>query len=285
LNRFIAKTCRRNEYMAAQKTAQDVMEGEDAIVQSMKLFANDAKCVEHLSTFKHDTQNKIASYRAAIAAQMKDDLSERVVKQLQAIASFEAGMGAAMQDLVVREAASSFKDRFPADKAMQAKAFSSAITSLAGNPVTSDECPVASHFESAFKGLQGVDLSTAKADPKGSLAERVAFAQREKNLEFQQQFMVTAEEAAEVKNLAAKAKSGDTHDFDKLSPELAARLDALYTSINAKVGYALPDLVSRAIPLTSDPAANAYIKKVNEQLAEASQQLRHARLTSFVSAF
>merc|ERR1711976_628807 len=32
LNRFISKTCRRNEYMAAQKTAQDVMEGEDAII-------------------------------------------------------------------------------------------------------------------------------------------------------------------------------------------------------------------------------------------------------------
>merc|ERR1719230_1665596 len=77
LNRFIAKTCRRNEYMAAQKTAQDVMEGEDAIVTAMRRFANDAKCVEYLDTFKEDTEAKIAQYRGALAQKMKDDMSER----------------------------------------------------------------------------------------------------------------------------------------------------------------------------------------------------------------
>lgn len=285
LNRFIAKTCRRNEYMAAQKTAQDVMEGEDAIVKSMKLFANDAKCVEYLGAFKGDTEDKIAQYRSAVAVQMKDELSERALKQLQSIASFEAGMGAAMQELLVQEAAAGFKDQFPSDKAMQAKAFSSAILSLSGGPVTSADCPVSSYFVSAFASLQGADLSKAKADPKGSLAERVAFAQREKNAEFQQQFMVTAKEAAEVKSLAAKSKAGDSYDFTKLSPELSARLDALYTSINGKVGYAMPDLVSKPIPLTADASANAYIETVNSRLAAASQQLRQARLASFVSAF
>merc|ERR1712157_326219 len=95
MNRMIAKACRRNEYMAAQKTAQDVMEGEDAIVASMRRFANDAKCVDYLDTFKEDTETKIASYRQAIAAQMKAEMSERALKQLQAIATFEAGMGAA----------------------------------------------------------------------------------------------------------------------------------------------------------------------------------------------
>jgi len=106
LNRWIAKICRRNEYMAAQKTAQDVMEGEDAIVTAMKRFANDAKCVEYLAEFKSETETKIGSYRPALVGQMKEDLSERALKQLQAIAQFEAGMGAAMQNLVVGEAAS-----------------------------------------------------------------------------------------------------------------------------------------------------------------------------------
>merc|ERR1719507_122389 len=130
LNRWIAKSCRRNEYMAAQKTAQDVMDGEDRIVNSMRRFANDAKCVEYLGSFKEDTEAKVASYRQALAAQMKADMSERALKQLQAIAAFEAGMGSAMQELVVREAASSFKDAFPSDEAMQNQAFSSAVKSL-----------------------------------------------------------------------------------------------------------------------------------------------------------
>merc|ERR1719199_2224741 len=119
MNRMIAKVCRRNEYMAAQKTAQDVMDGEDAIVNSMKRFANDAKCVEYLKTFKQDSESKIGDYRKALVMKMKDDLTERATKQLQAVASFEAGMGSAMQELVVREAASSFREKFPKEKAMQ----------------------------------------------------------------------------------------------------------------------------------------------------------------------
>jgi len=285
LNRFVSKTCRRNEYMAAQKTAQEVMDGEDKIVSSMRRFADDAKCVEYLTTFKDDTEEKIASYRKAVVSKMKAELSERAVKQLQAIASFEAGMGSAMQELVVREAASSFREEFPKQKAMQTAAFSSALKSLAGDQVSASECPVASHFESAFKSLQGSDLTTVKGDPKGSLAERVAFAQQAKNLEFQQTFMVTAAEASEVKSLGAKAKSGNGFDFSKLAPEAAERLDALYTSINAKVGYAMPDLSMKPIAKTSDAAANAYVDKVNEQLAATAAQLRQARLTAFVSAF
>merc|ERR1719189_942125 len=139
---MIAKTTRRNEYMAAQKTAQDVMEGEDSIVASMRRFANDAKCVEYLGTFKDDTEAKVASYRQAVAAQMKADMSERALKQLQAIASFEAGMGSAMQELVVREAAASFRDAFPTDSTLQDRAFMAAIKSLSGQQLSTGEDPV-----------------------------------------------------------------------------------------------------------------------------------------------
>jgi hypothetical protein len=97
LNRMISKICRRNEYTAAQKTAADVMDGEDKIVDAMRRFANDAKCVEYLSTFKEDTEAKVALYRKAVVSQMKDEMTERAMKQLQAIAAFEAGMGSAMQ--------------------------------------------------------------------------------------------------------------------------------------------------------------------------------------------
>merc|ERR1719245_1063932 len=128
-------------------------------------------------------------------------------------------MGAAMQELVVREAAASFKDKFPNDKAMQSAAFSSAIKSLSGGNVTASDCPVASHFENAFKSLQGVDLAKTKGNASGSLAERVAFAQQVKDAEFQQTFMVTSAEASEVKTLASKAKAGNGYDFSKLTPE------------------------------------------------------------------
>lgn len=285
LNRLVAKTCRRNEYMAAQKTAQDVMDGEDGIVTSMRRFANDAKCVEYLGGFKDDTQAKMAAYRSSLATKMKADLSERAVKQLQAIATFEASMGAAMQELVVREAAASFKDSFPSSKALQDQAFSAAVKSLSGAQLAPGEDPVAGHFEAAFKSLQGVDLAKTKGDPKGTLAERVAFAQQTKEAEFRQNFMVTPGEAAEVKSLASKAKAGEGYDFSKLAPDGLQRLEALYSSINGKVGYAMPDLSLKPISKTSDTTANAYVEKVNAQLAAVSGQLRDARLKAFVSAF
>eukprot|EP00932_Pfiesteria_piscicida_P009661 SRR837773.20421.p3 GENE.SRR837773.20421~~SRR837773.20421.p3 ORF type:complete len:225 (+),score=120.71 SRR837773.20421:91-675(+) len=194
-------------------------------------------------------------------------------------------MGAAMQELVVTEAAASFRQQFPNDKGMQDKAFSSAVKSLSGATITAADDPVSAHFASAFQSLQGVDLSKIKGNPAGTLPERVAFAQQAKDAEFKQTFMVTAAEAAEVKSLAAKAKSGDKYDFSKLPADAAERLDALYSSINAKVGYSMPDLKPKPIPATTDAAANAYIEKVNARLAEAAASLRQARLTAFVSAF
>jgi len=286
LNRFVAKTCRRNEYMAAQKTAQDVMDGEDSIVQSMKRFANDAKCVEYLKDFKAETETKMGAYRAAMVAKMKEDLADRALKQLQAVSAFEASMGSAMQELVVREAAASFKEQYPTSKEMQEKAFAAALKSLGGTALAPGEDPVASHFEGAFKSLEGVDLMAANGDPKGTLAERVAYAQQAKELEFQQTFMVTAEEASEVQSLVSKAKSGDGFDFSKLPADAMARLNALYTSINAKVGYALPEtLGTKPIAATTDSASNAYVEAVNAQLASAAKQLEHARLEAFAKSF
>jgi len=283
MNRFVAKTCRRNEYMAAQKTAQDVMEGEDAIVESMKRFANDAKCVEYLQGFKGDAESKIGEYQKAMVMQMQEDLSLQALKQLQSIASFEAGMGSAIQELVVREAASSFREAYPKNADMQAKAFAQAVKSLGGTQTTAAEDPVAVHFNAAFKSLDGVDLMTAKGNATGTLAERVAFAQQAKEKEFQQSFMVTKEEAAKVKSLAAQAKGGD---FGTLPADALTQLNALYTQINAKVGYALPDgLGMKPVATSSDDAAGAYAEAINAQLAAGSAKLQQARLAAFAKSF
>jgi len=282
LNRWIAKSCRRNEYMAAQKTAQDVMDGEDKVVESMKRFSNDAKCTEYLADFKMETESKISDYRKALVMKMKDDLTERATKQLQAIASFEATMGSALQELVVREAASSFRDHFPGDADMQSAAFTAAVKSLSGQQLAVAEDPVSKHFSDAFASLEGVDVSAMTGDPQGSLAQRIAFAQQSKEAEFKQTFMVSAQEAAEIRAIAG----GSELDLDKLTPSTAERLDALYSSINAKVGYSLPEtLGTQPIKATTDMVANAYIEQVNVQLAAATKTLREARLKAFVAAF
>jgi len=194
-------------------------------------------------------------------------------------------MGSAMQELVVREAASSFKEAYPNSTAMQGKALSAAVKSLSGQTLAAGDDPVAAHFEDAFKSLSGVDLMSVKGDSKGSLAERVAYAQQAKEKEFQQTFMVTAAEASEVKNIAAKA-GGKDFDLSKLPADAKERLSALYVSINQKVGYAMPEtLGSKSIAETSDSNANKYVEAVNAQLDAASTQLQQARLASFAKSF
>jgi len=284
LSRGIAKTVRRNEYMAAQKTAQDVMDGEDSIVKAMQRFANDAKCVEYLSEFRGETESKMGEYKKALVLKMQEDLNLAAAKQLQSISGFEASMGSALQDLIVREAADSFKDKFPNDSAMQTAAFSSALASLSGGEAGKD--PVSAHFEDAFSSLAGVDLMSSKGDPKGSMAERVAYAQQSKEAEFKQTFMVSPAEAAAVKKVVSEAKAGDNFDFSKLSEDSAKKLESLYTSINAKVGYSLPaSLASKPIETSSDASANSYVDSVNRSLDQVQAELKEARLRSFARSF
>jgi len=282
LNRGIAKTVRRNEYMAAQKTAQEVMDGEDAIVKAMQRFANDAKCVEYLSEFKVETEAQIAGYKSAVVLKMKEDLTSAAAAQLRAVAGFEASMGAELQNLIVSEAAASFKAKFPSDAKMQTAAFASALSSLAGEGSKAD--PVGAHFEDAFASLAGVDLMASKGDAAGTLAERVAFAQQAKEGEFKQTFMVSAAEVAEVKAVVKEA--GPDFDFSKLSEASAKKLDALYASINGKVGYSLPASVgSDALAHHADASTTNYIDSVNSQLASMQANLKNARLTAFAQSF
>jgi len=273
-NRWIARVSRRNEFMANQKTAHDVMEGEDAIVAAMQRFSNDAKCVDDLKDFKTEAESKISEYKQAVVMKMKEDLTERAQKQLQSVASFEAKMGSALQELVVLEAASSFRDAFPNDSGMQSAALDSAIASLRGDSSGSAD-PVSKHFNEAFAGL---------AEGHGPLAERVQAAQAQKEIEFQQSFMVTQAEAGAVASLA---QQGGGADFDpsNLSADQLKELEGLYTAINNKVGFAVPDLKLEAIPDTTDAAAAGYIASVNAQLEAATASLKAARLKAFTQSF
>jgi len=276
-NRWIATSVRRNEYLAAQKTAQEVMDGEDAIVDAMRRFANDAKCVEDLSAFKSEAEVKVAEYKKAVVMKMREDLTERAHKQLQSIAQFEAGMGSALQELLVREAALSFKEKFPMDQSMQEQALAAAVKSLSGESVDPSDDPVASHFNAAFASLAEAGAATPNAD--GTLAERVAFAQEQKENEFKQTFMVTAEEVSQVKALAAEG------DPENLSPESLKKLESLYMSINNKVGFALPNVVLKPIAASADSAADVYVGEVNARLDGLTSKLHSARLKAFTQSF
>lgn len=229
----------------------------------------------------------MAGYSKALVLQQKIELTERVQKQLQSIAQFEANMAASLQEVLVSETVRSFKDKFPQDAKMKDAAFSAAVSGLEGKKDAGSVDPVNAHFAAAVQELAGVDLLAAKADPKGSVLERVAFAQQGKERDFKANFMVTADEAAQVKTLTAPVKKGaGDYDFSKLSDENAKKLDGLFSSINGKVGYHLPSEAGlKQLPLVGDSEADKYTEDVNTQIATISAKLKEERLKAFATAF
>jgi len=286
LNRVIATSTRRFEHMAAQKTAKDVMKGEDDIVTAMQRFVNDSKCVQHLENFKPESEEKIAEYKKALVLGMKASLTERASQQLKAVSAFESSAGAALQEVVVREAAASFREKYPTDKTMQSQAFTAAVKSLKGETLNVDDDPVSKFFNDEFALLGEADLSSLNGKADGTLSERVAHMQHMKEKEFRRTFMVTPEEASEVRSIASEAKVNGSFDIGKLSTESSKKLDELYTTINAKVGYSLPEtLGTKPIEDVNDEDASPFVEEVNTQLAAVQETLRIARLKAFLHAF
>lgn len=279
-NRYLGNVIRRNEYMALQKTAHDVKAGEDAIIASMQRFANDARALNCLKQFKAETQEKLTTYRSALVLEQQRELSERVNRQLQSIAQFEASVAASLQALLVQEAASKYRDLIKSDSKAQNTAFEFAVTSLGGKAPSAD--PLTAHFTAALKALETVDIGTAKPDPNGSIVERVAAAYQKKEADFKASFMVSPEEAAEVKQLAAKAKG----NFASLDAASSTRLEELYVAINNRMGYySAHEKELSAVPETGDAAGDSYLKFVNEQVALTQAKIKEKRLAAFTAAF
>jgi len=284
-SRYSYRLYRRTDYMLQQKTAQDVMEGEDKIVENMKKFANDGECLDQLKGFKSETQASMAAYRAALLQTMQSDMTSRVQAQLTSVARFEQQMNSQLQETIVRETAAAFKDAFPVDTKMQADVIDSAcktITSGTGGPD-----PLKAFFTKAFDDVSKADLATVKGNPKGTIVERVAAVQQAKEASFQSSFMVSAEEAAEVKKLGSKALSGDSLDLSKLDQTSIDRLETLFTSINNRVGYKFPsekELIA-GLKTTGDAASDEFITYANEQVSLALAKFQAARLGVFVKAF
>ncbi|EER20319.1 conserved hypothetical protein [Perkinsus marinus ATCC 50983] len=287
-SRMANRVWRRNEFMAEQKTAAGVMEGEDKILKNMSRFTNDSMCVNYLKAFKRESTDRLAQYRHALIQKQKHDVTDRVLHQLQNIERSEHNIAASMQEILVRETASSFRDMFPTDPKMQQESLNTAIAQLAGDTVDASKDPVKNHFVNSFKDLKTQDVSKATADAKGTLIQRLAFDKRRSERDFERQYMVTKAEADEVRSLAKKAKGKGGYDWSILDATDMARLEELYTKINNKVGFPmLSEAAVQSVPVDAcaDLRAKEYTTHMNEQLEVLRVKLRNERLNMFAAAF
>ena len=271
------KIWRRNEYMLQQKSAQSVMEGEDAIVTSMRRFANDAKALDYLKGFKPELQASLTEYRKGYAQHQEHLVTERILAQLEAVHRAESSMGSMLQETLVTEAVASFKDTFAKDEKLKQGALDAAIEALSGKKPASD--PVLKFFGDAVK--QAEVGSKAKPNKNGSIAERLAFALQQSESDFQRAFMVSQAEANEIKQIRSKVNG----DFSKLDATASARLEQLYNSVNERTGFILPHENELKPVQESDASTSDYVKAVNAQVTELQAKVRKERLATFTSAF
>ena len=287
--RMATKIWRRNEQMQLQKTAEDVMTGEDGIVANMRKFANDSNAVEYLKEFKDETQATFAEYRQALVNQQRNQVTERINSQLNAIARMEAASAGNMQDLLVNETYRLFKDAFKKDVGMQEAAFESAIASIKGGASSSKTSdPVLAHFADAIKSVEKADWKKINADANGSIVERIANVKKQAESEFKKMFYVSKSEAAEVRDIAKLV--GSKFDFSALPADKAKRLDELYTAINNRVGFAVPSessiLSAKGTVLdNASLKSTPFIDEAEKQVEGIVNRIKQERLKAFISAF
>jgi hypothetical protein len=282
--RMATKIWRRNEQMQLEKTADDVMAGEDGIVTNMKKFANDSNAVEFIKAFKPESQTSLAAYREALVQQQKEQVTERIAHQLQAIARMEASSAGNMQDLLVNETSRLFRDAFDKDANLQEAAFSAAINGIRGGATGSPKTdPVLKHFTDAISAVDKADWSKVKPSPEGSIVERIAHVRKQAEQEFKKMFYVSKSEVAEIKAIAQLV--GSSYEWSKLSEPQSKRLDELFTSINSRVGFVLPSesMVSAALPETAGTLD--FIHSAQKQLEATSSKIKQERLKAFLTAF
>jgi hypothetical protein len=268
-NRGLSRTIHRNAFMTQQRNAAEVIEGEDKIMEAMRRFANDSRCLEALKGFKGDVADTMPEYRRALIQAEKNEVIAKAQRQLSAISSYEDKMGARLQESVVREVAAEFKAKFEKTPTLQSAAFDSALKSLEGSPLPPAEDPLTAEFTSA---MSSIDLSgAAKANATGTVSERLAFTQQEQEKEFVNTFYVSAAEAAEVKGAAG--------NMDKL--------EKLMGQIYGKIGFHVPNTFAAEAPLESvgTGSADAYIADVNAKRKASIESTRKQQLDNFSASF
>ena len=275
--------------MQLQKTADEVMVGEDGIVTNMRKFANDSNAVEYLKQFKPETQATFTDFRAAVLASQKEQVTERINAQLQAISRMEASAAGNMQELLVSETANGFKEAFSQSAKLQEAALEAALNSIKGGAAADKATdPVLKHFGDAIQAVEKADWSKVKPSGTGSIVERIAMVRRQAEQEFKKMFYVSKAEAAEVREISKLAKSADgKFDWTKLDAPKAARIDELYTSVNNRVGFVVPsESTILGLGLQETVAgAEQFVDATKARLDAVATKIRHERLSAFAQGF
>ncbi|KFH17426.1 hypothetical protein TGMAS_231410 [Toxoplasma gondii MAS] len=257
--------------------------GEESVYKQMKKYATDTKCLDYLSTFRTEVEDQIANYKVALVSQMRRQLTERLVEKLNGIQQAEKLIQGSLQDVMIREIVSSFKDLYKSRPELHDAAMQSAIQGLSGSDGAMD--PVGAHFKASLQELAKVNLSTATADPMGTVVQRVAAVFQKREKEFLDAFTVKATEAQEIKTIVDKCHKGNTFDFHALSDEELRRLEQLYSTVNNRVGFETihENSIKPVAPLSEN--SKGFVEFVNTQLEITKAKLRNARLTAFAHAF
>lgn len=264
----------------AKQNSKVKLEGQEALMMKTAKFAEDTNAVAYLQDLKPATEKKFAAYRAALIADHKRRVTERVERQLNSLRNAEREVATGLQELMAREIMGAFRNTY-SDK-MAASAFESAVANIAGEDSTTD--PVKDFVLKALAEFQAVDLSKVSGKATGTVVERVAFAyqQREKNL--LNNFTVRAEEAKKIAEIA-KSCNGDA---SKLSAAQLDELDKIFRELHERVGFATlteKQVTPLAVPAALEGDAAALVAQTKKAVDDAATKIRVARLQSFLGKF
>lgn len=265
----------------------------DILYSQMKKYANDARCLEFLSSFKADVQKQLANYRLALICYHHDRLVSALSQKLVSIQQHEKIMQDSLQAVIVSQVLNAFNLSFTSSLVLEEKAFDAALQNIAADQSAEGALsdPVGEHFTASLQQLRDVDflIPMEEAEKRGPVVARVVQIFKEKEKEFLDSFTVKNEEAEKIKAIGSRCHGPSGYEFNQLSSADMASLENLYTDINQRMGFDVPhenqlegcleDLID------TDDKSKSYVDSVLNQLSQTSGSIRSARLTAFVSAF
>lgn len=106
--------------------------GEELVHRQLKKYANDARCVEYLSSFKEEVQQQLQEYHEALLEQMRENMVKKMNSKLLSIQQAEQAIQGSLHEVIVNELVDSFLKKVETDAKMQDAALKAAIEAISG---------------------------------------------------------------------------------------------------------------------------------------------------------
>ncbi|KAK2196916.1 hypothetical protein BdWA1_002165 [Babesia duncani] len=266
----------KEEHALVQNALEEKHYCEAAIYKQLCKYFNDKDCARQVVSFKPELIQRMQNYRMALISKLKREMTDKMHARLRAMALEEGAIASNLEMRMVQHLMNNFWKTFATNETMKSDAITAAIADVSGE-TSKDLDPVFQFVNNQLKAIEQNDTSVALVQECHKLYNIL-------EAEFVNSHSITAAEHEELKDLANACTVEDgSFDLLKLTEEQMNRLTRLYSLINSKMGYYVPQVSGdfiKAINTQQTQMLQGVIKETSATL----ERLNRESIVSFLQA-